>query len=173
MVAQEEPASFAAPFFYPTSLHYCAGGVAVLVKKDLGSQNAYSLDTDLEMLSINVKWANEPGCITCVYKDHSMPKPLFINKMKKVFESSLAKPSIIAGDFNLHDDTNKYNGLLNSYALENNFIHLVNESTTINGHILDQIFVNDENYLNSYKIINLPSYFSDHNLIVLCIKKEK
>ena len=53
------------------------------------------------MLCINVKWQNEQSFISCVYKDHSMPKPLFINKMKKVFENFQAKPSIIAGDFNL------------------------------------------------------------------------
>ena len=116
--------------------------------------------------------SNEQSFVSCVYKDHGMPKPLFINKMKNVFENFQAKPSIIAGDFNLYDNNNKYNGLLNSSAHENNFFPLVNESTTVNGHILDQIFVNDKKYLNSCKIVNLPSYFSDHNLIVLCVKKE-
>ena len=152
--------------------HRKSGGVALLVKNGLESKNVHSIDPQLEMTSANIKWVNESGFITCIYKDHAMPKNIFKNKMEKVFENFQIKPSIIAGDFNLYDENGRYNGLLNSLALENNYFPLVHKSTTINGHLLDQIFINDENYVNSSKIVTLPSYFSDHDLIVLCIKKQ-
>ena len=122
------------------------------------------------MVNTVTNWAGEPSFVSCIYKDHEMPKKHFIDDMKKVFEHFSNYPSIITGDFNLYDEHDKDIGLLNSLAKLNGFVPTVHQGTTINDHLLDQIFVNDH-LKESFTSVNLPSYFSDHNLVVLCLKK--
>ena len=128
-------------------------------------------DENLEMISIVNEWAGEPSIISCIYKDHEMPKNVFINKIDRIFATLSANPTIIAGDFNLYDESDKYNELLTSCARNYGFTPLVHQGTTINDHILDQIFINEDNQRSSSKTVILPSYFSDHNLVILCLKK--
>ena len=149
-----------------------SGGVAILVKKSIDSGTVDGVDDkDLEMISTVTEWAGELCHVSCIYKDHEMSKNVFIAKVNKVFETLENFPSIIAGDFNLHDDNNKSNDLLNSCAQEYGFVPMVDEGTTIHDHLLDQFFINCDNYKNESKSVILPSYFSDHSLVVLCIKK--
>ena len=123
------------------------------------------------MISTVTELAGELCHVSCIYKDHEMSKNVFIAKVNKVFETLENFPSIIAGDFNLHDDNNKSNDLLNSCAQEYGFVPMVDEGTTIHDHLLDQFFINCDNYENESKSVILPSYFSDHSLVVLCITK--
>ena len=92
--------------------------------------------------------------------------------MEKVFKTQSKTPSIILGDFNLYDEkeTDFENSRINKIAHENGFVPMVNEGTTINGHLLDQIFISKG--VNELKIEVLPSYYSDHHLIVLCFPAE-
>merc|ERR1712212_547357 len=149
-----------------------SGGVAILVKKSIDSGTVDGVDDkDLEMISTVTEWAGELCHVSCIYKDHEMSKNVFIAKVNKVFETLENYPSIIAGDFNLYDENNKSNDLLNSCAREYGFVPMVEEGTTIHDHLLDQFFINCENYKYNSKSVILPSYFSDHSLVVLCVKK--
>ena len=56
-------------------------------------------------------------------------------------------------------------------AIEHKFESLVQNSTTINGNILDQIYVCNFPFLVNYEVVTMPSYFSDHDLVVLCVPK--
>ena len=148
-----------------------SGGVAVLVKKSLPSSTTDGLDNScLELTSAVTEWAGELSHVSCIYKDHEMPKKVFISNMDKVFESHSLYPSIIAGDFNLYDEKNEYNELLNSTAQKYGFVPTVYHGTTIHDHLLDQIFITKAHSEDSKTVI-LPSYFSDHNLVVLCLPK--
>ena len=150
-----------------------SGGVAILVKNSLNSGFSHGLGKQhLEMTSTVTEWANKISFVSCIYKDHDMPKNVFLNDMDDIFENhgQLSYPSIIAGDFNLYDDKNHYNGLLNSSAEKHGFVPTVHQGTTINDHLLDQIFIT-ESYLSQSKTVVLPSYFSDHDLIVLCLPR--
>ena len=91
--------------------------------------------------------------------------------MDNIFATLSAYPTIVAGDFNLYDEEDKYNELLNNCAQNHGFAPTVYQGTTINDHILDQIFINDDTQRSSSKTVILPSYFSDHNLVILCLKK--
>ena len=145
-----------------------SGGVAILLNKSEPSEVADGLhNPNIEMISTVTNWAKEISHVSCIYKDHDMPKNVFLTEMEKVFESHSLYPSIIAGDFNLYDDENEHNESLNSCALRYGFVPTVHHGTTIHDHLLDQIFIN-----GTYsKTIILPSYFSDHNLVVLCLPK--
>ena len=148
-----------------------SGGVAILIKKSLSHAFKDINDENLEMISIVNEWAGESSIISCIYKDHEMPKNVFINKINNIFATLSANPTIVAGDFNLYDESNKYNELLTGCAKNHGFAPLVHQGTTINDHILDQIFINDDNQRSSSKTVILPSYFSDHSLVILCLKK--
>ena len=148
-----------------------SGGVAILMKKSLPHGLNVMNNENLEMISTVNEWAGKDSFISCIYKDHEMPKNIFIDKMNNIFATLSDYPTIVAGDFNMYDENNKYNELLNSCAEKYGFAPMVHQGTTIHDHILDQIFINDEKKRSSSKIVILPSYFSDHSLVVLCLKK--
>ena len=145
--------------------------VAILIKKSLPSSTTDGLDnSSLELTSAVTEWAGEVSNVSCIYKDHEMPKKVFLSNMEKVFESHSLYPTIIAGDFNLYDEKNEHNELLNSSAQKYGFVPTVHHGTTIHDHLLDQIFITKTHNEDSKTVI-LPSYFSDHNLVVLCLPK--
>ena len=150
-----------------------SGGVAILVKKSLPSGHAWGLENKfLEMTSAVTELTGDHNIVTCIYKDHEIPPKEFIDEMDKIFEQhSNHCPSIIAGDFNLYDDKDIHNGLLNSCALKHGYTPTVNEGTTVNNHLLDQIFISEAYQQYGMKTVILPSYFSDHSLVVLCLPK--
>ena len=76
---------------------------------------------------------------------------------------------MILGDFNI--DTLKDDELV-GLVKKHKFIPLVKNFTTINGNLLDQIYVCNFPILDSCKVVTVPSYFSDHDLVVLCLPKE-
>ena len=51
------------------------------------------------------------------------------------------------------------------------FRALITEPTTIKGSLLDQVFINLETEESELKVEVLPSYFSDHHLITVCLLK--
>ena len=108
-----------------------------------------------------------PNRITLIYRDHHMPKKVFLQKMQSVFLKHQESNSIIMGDFNINmkDDNS-----LESIACAKGFFPLVDCGTTIHDTVLDQIFINFPMPRN-WKVVSLQSYFSDHNLVVLCMKK--
>ena len=149
-----------------------SGGVAVLVNKKYDSiRDENKEDKTLEMVSAVTKAWNSQIVISGIYKDHKMPRKTFLSKMKNVFENHKSFFSIILGDFNLHDENGRDMKHLNSLATDNGFIPMVKEGTTVNGHLLDQAYITDTGNRNYLDTVVLPSYFSDHSLVVVCIKK--
>merc|ERR1711954_3475 len=102
-----------------------------------------------------------------VYRDHLMPKTEFLQKIRNVFQNHSHGSSIIMGDFNI--DMKKEESL-RSIANEEGFFPIVECGTTIHDSQLDQIFINFQTPVN-WEVVSLQSYFSDHNLIVLCVNK--
>ena len=75
---------------------------------------------------------------------------------------------IVIGDFNINMlKDNDCQELAKTYG----FQPVVHTSTTIKNSLLDQAFVNFELNDETLKVEVLPSYFSDHHLICLCIRK--
>ena len=75
---------------------------------------------------------------------------------------------VIIGDFNVNMLTNND---CQELASKYGFRPVVPSSTTIKGSLLDQAFINFNLSDETLKVEVLPSYFSDHHLICLCIRK--
>ena len=97
-----------------------------------------------------------------------MGKQDFLIKMETVFENLKDKKAIVLGDFNInmHNDNS-----LTKIAHAHGFVPLINCSTTVNDSLLDQIFINSSQLEKGVKTVFLQSYFSDHDLVVMCIPK--
>ena len=98
-----------------------------------------------------------------------MPKKEFLQTLDKLFKKRKNMPSMILGDFNIN--TSKDDDLV-GLVMKHQFIPLVENNTTINGNLLDQIYVCNFPFFDNYEVVTLPSYFSDHDLVVLCLPKE-
>ena len=98
-----------------------------------------------------------------------MPKKEFLQSLDKLFKKRKDMPSMILGDFNI--DTLKDDDLV-SLVKKHKFVPLVENGTTINGNPLDQIYVCNFPILDKCEVVTVPSYFSDHDLVVLCLPKE-
>ena len=108
------------------------------------------------------------SAVSLIYKDQKMPKNDFLARMKTVFNNHRGVSAIVLGDFNIN--MKEDNSLANT-AYSEGFLPLVNCGTTIHDSLLDQIFVNATPLANSTVTVTLQSYFSDHDLVVLCIPK--
>ena len=76
--------------------------------------------------------------------------------------------AIVLGDFNINMMKDKdCLQLADQYG----FRALITEPTTIKGSLLDQVFINLETEESNLKVEILPSYFSDHHLITVCLQK--
>ena len=148
-----------------------SGGVAVLVKKNMASEAEPSKnDPCLEMTTLKSSLfsTTDPMTISLIYKDQDMKKTTFLTKLENVFSNHQNHPAVVLGDFNI--DMNKSDCLRNC-AFKYGFAPLVNSETTINGSLLDQIFVNDTVFFQNAQIVTLQSYYSDHDLVIMCIPK--
>ena len=85
-----------------------------------------------------------------------------------MFQQYKDVPSIILGDFNINTrEDNSFVTLIDAHE----YVPLVEGSTTINGNLLDQILVRNCSFFDHCDVVTLPAYFSDHDLVVLCIPK--
>ena len=148
-----------------------SGGVAVLVNKRISSAHVDVLENkSLEMISVVTEKLDQEIWYSGIYRDHKMTKQVFLAHIETVFESHRTIPSVILGDFNSYDENNMFNSQLNALANKYGFIETVRQGTTVNDHLLDQIYVTDTKQYDLMKMVVLPSYFSDHNLVILCLK---
>ena len=147
-----------------------SGGVATLVQKSLSAFSDKSMTSEhLEMVSVkDGSNDNDPNRMTLIYKDHQMPKKEFLQMMQQVFHNHQPSKSFIMGDFNINM---REDHSLETIARTKGFIPLVDCATTIHDTLLDQVFINFPAPKNSH-IVVLQSYFSDHDLVVLCMKKD-
>ena len=98
-----------------------------------------------------------------------MPKKEFLKTLEQLFKKRMHLPSLILGDFNINMlEDNDLMGL----AMKHELNPLVQNSTTINGHLLDQMYVCNLPFIDYCEVVTMPSYFSDHDLVVLCLPKE-
>ena len=151
-----------------------SGGVAIFVRKSSGNiNNILSIPMqdmdDMEIIKCTLEFNHKVFALSLLYKDHQMPISVFKEKLKTVFDDELGKVSMIMGDFNR--DMLKFNDL-QTISKSYNYVPLVSTPTTIHQSLLDQIFIRPKNGLE-FKLEVLPSYFSIHHLVVLCIKKTK
>jgi hypothetical protein len=150
-----------------------SGGVGLLSLKELSStQRPTDITTDLEIISCKTNFSILSGkrtYVSLIYKDHKMRKQEFLRKMEQVFKAHRNTVGLVLGDFNinmLEDDS------LYKVASSEGFKPLVTSGTTIHEHLLDQMFINSDIDEESIQVQVFPSYFSDHHLVVLCIKKQ-
>ena len=146
-----------------------SGGVAILVNKEIQSYiDPSNKIENLEMTNTDISICGVSLSINLIYKDHIMPRKEFLKLLKQLFKNKMHLPSIILGDFNINtlEDSD-----LMGLAIEHKFESLVQNSTTINGNILDQIYVCNFPFLVNCEVVTMPSYFSDHDLVVLCVPK--
>lgn len=150
-----------------------SGGVGLLCDKQFcTSQKQPNITSDLEIVSCKTDFAITSGrktFISLIYRDHKMKKQEFLRKMELVFKAHENNVGLILGDFNfnmIEDDS------LQRVAASHCFKPIVSHPTTIHEHLLDQIFINSSISEEAIRVHVLPSYFSDHHLVVLCIKKD-
>ena len=74
--------------------------------------------------------------------------------------------AVVAGDFNI--DMMKDQECL-TLAHNYGFRAHIEVPTTIKGSLLDQVFTNFDVNEQNFRLEVLPSYFSDHHLVTLCI----
>ena len=145
-----------------------SGGVAMLIDKRLESNHLTTNVESLEITNARVLIKNEYVSISLIYKDHKMQKDEFLGKLEKVFQQYKDVPSIILGDFNINTrEDSSFVTLIDAHE----YVPLVEGSTTINGNLLDQILVRNCSFFDHCDVVTLPAYFSDHDLVVLCIRK--
>ena len=147
---------------------------ALLIQNSLSSRANESMSHDsFEMVTAELNTFPENGeklLVSALYKDHAIKKSDFLNGMKAVFRKRHQVNSLIMGDFNF--DMKKDEALADIASSEG-FYPLVTSGTTIHGSLLDQIFVNDAFFRSGLiKIEILQSYFSDHDLVVACLRKK-
>jgi hypothetical protein len=150
-----------------------SGGVGLLSEKEFcTTQRPTDITSDLEIISCRTNFAVISGkktYVSLIYKDHRMRKQEFLRKMEHVFKAHRNNVGLVLGDFNinmLEDDS------LYEVASSEGFRPLVTSGTTIHEHLLDQMFINSNISEKEIQVQVLPSYFSDHHLVVLCIKKQ-
>ena len=147
-----------------------SGGVGLLSDKQFyTSQRKKDITTNLEILSCktNFPFTEKETYISVIYRDHKLPKHEFLKKMEEVFQAHENNAGLILGDFNfnmMEDDS------LYRIAASYGFKPVVSSSTTHQDHLLDQVFISVNMSEETYEVLVLPSYFSDHHLIVLCIR---
>ena len=149
-----------------------SGGVAILISnKYKSNRNEDREEKNLEMVSTVTEAWGDQIVASGIYKDHKMPRKTFLSKMKNVFENHKSSLSIILGDFNLHDENGKDMEQLHSIAINCGFNPVIKEGTTINGNLLDQVFINNTIGKQCLETAVIPSYFSDHSPVVVCMEK--
>ena len=139
----------------------------MLTKRLISTRDDSVTDQEIEMVSIKNEDDDGQNTLTLIYRDHSMPRTDFLKRMRYIFQKHSHGNSIIMGDFNINM---KEDDSLKSIANTEGFFPLVDCGTTIHDSQLDQIFINFQTPVN-WKVVSLQSYFSDHDLIVLCVKK--
>ena len=147
-----------------------SGGVAILInKKELSKRASIKEMDNMEMVSVKTKFPICEGrntTLSLLYRDHKMSNQQFNSKLSSLFKSHEKEASLLLGDFNV-------NMLQNESILETaenyGFHSIVDSGTTINNHLLDQVFLNVS--AEKLKVVVLPAYFSDHHLVIICIPK--
>ena len=98
----------------------------------------------------------ETYCIICLYRKQEIPIFDFIDEIDTLLEyitNNLTEVIIVLGDFNIHIDimrqaTKDVVDVLSSYGFQQS----IQEPTHIDGHTIDQIFYNRNDFVSSLKL---------------------
>ena len=85
--------------------------------------------------------------------------------------STDGKPLLVLGDFNFCFMTNK-NHRIKQHLKAKNFSQLIKEPTHIQGHLLDQAYLQDKEGQIRWTADIHSKYFTDHRGIAIIIKKD-
>ena len=81
-----------------------------------------------------------------------------------------SKPQLVIGDFNFCYLENSSNAT-KKYLEENDFTQLITEPTHIEGNLLDQAHVRDDQQINNYSTEIHSKYYTDHKALAVMVKK--
>ena len=79
-------------------------------------------------------------------------------------------PQLVIGDFNFHY-LEEWANSTKQFFLEENYSQLILEPTHIEGNILDQAYVKDENGLLKFTAEIQTKYYTDHRGIALTVEQ--
>ena len=159
------------------------GGIAVLYRHIkctpvVFPQYVCASINSFEYHGIQLKSTRETYHIICLYRKQEIQVSDFIDEVDILLDyvsNKLAETIIVLGDFNIHFDemgrsTSDVTSVFYNYQLQ----PLIQESTHIKGHTLDQIFYNiDDMDLSSELSIDSDSTLSDHYPIYFTIPYSK
>ena len=142
------------------------GGIAVIYRNiECNSlvfpQHVSSSLTSFEHHAIRLETPHETYCIICIYRKQEVHVSDFLTEIDTLLDHATNKLDdsiIVLGDFNIHFDVKEKSStdvinVFNNYQLTST----VTEPTHNHGHILDQIFYNE----NTLKFPLKPSVHSD------------
>ena len=130
------------------------GGLCIYAKPGVNVTMIMEIHIEEDDYFCSILSASVPGFIVIgLYVSPKCPKKLMISSLEKAISSSTACDNvIIGGDFNTEKDIDLF--------LDNGFIRLPLESSTIHNSKIDQIYV--KTGLTTKSGVN-PCYYSDHN----------
>ena len=151
---------------YRTDRGSKGGGIAVIYRNTecnslVFPQHVSSSLTSFEHHAIRLKTPHETYCIICIYRKQEVHVSDFLIEIDTLLDhatNTLDESIIVLGDFNIHFDVKEKSStdvinVFNNYQLTST----VTEPTHNHGHILDQIFYNE----NTLKFPLKPSVHSD------------
>ena len=155
------------------------GGIAV-IHRNIGCttlvvpQHVSTSINSFEYHVIRLKSTYETYCIVCLYRKQEIPVCDFINEVDTLLEyvtNNLTEAIIVLGDFNVHFDIVKKStkdvvDVFSSYGLQPS----IQEPTHIEGHTIDQIFYNRNDFDSSLKLtVCTDLILSDHYAVYFTI----
>ena len=153
------------------------GGVGILTKSTISAkQLPVKHFSSFEQTIVKIPLANKKSMyLICIYRLQYMTTSLFMEEISELFDEYVVPNDdfIIAGDFNIHMETDtmyakKLKELLNLYDLK---LH-IDEPTHVKGHTLDLVITtNKEPYVSDVKVTEVD--LSHHFLIDFTVTAER
>ncbi len=155
-----------------------SGGLCMWIRSDIPQQRLHHLEFDtenyhIESIILELKIKKETWFIILAYKNPNVPKHIFIEKLKGVYEELIHKAHevITLGDLNIDmlcESNDLKNDICDVYGLEN----IILEPTCFKnpeGTLVDTIMV--KNSKRFKKPLNLFCGYSDWHHLIGCITK--
>ena len=106
--------------------------------------------------------------IFCLYLSKGCDFSQVVQSLKNYGFDNLNENTYLIGDFNF--DVSGCNDLTR-YLTSINYIQIVKRATHLDGHILDQVYV-QETKARRIEIQHHHPYYSDHNGVLVSLKKD-
>ena len=139
-------------------------GLAVYFKE---SMFKHELDMTEELFQLSV-FSSDQLSLLVLYRSQNADDKLLAETLKDLMTED--KPLLLIGDFNINFSNDKKNFTL-KYLKDNRLEQLINEPTHIEGNIIDQALIKDDERKNNYKANLHTMYFTDHRAIAVLISR--